>query len=144
MGKRLHVYESDALTVSWDPNLCIHSEVCVRGLPEVFDPTQRRWIRPELAAAERVSEVVARCPSGALKVQWPDGRAPEVLQAAGPVVVVRVSTGGPLVLSGPVRVERDDGEVLLEGDAVSLCRCGGTANPPFCDGSHQRDEHRNS
>jgi uncharacterized Fe-S cluster protein YjdI len=139
VGKRLQVYETDGITVSWDPNLCIHSEVCVRGLPEVFDPSRRRWIRPELADAGRVGEVVARCPSGALKVRWPDGRAPEPPPSDG-VVIVRVSAVGPLVVSGPVRVETEEGRVLLEGDAVSLCRCGHTANPPFCDGSHTRHD----
>ncbi len=134
MGKRLQVYETDAITVTWDPNLCIHSKECVRGLPEVFDPSRARWIRPELAAADRVAEVVASCPTGALKATRPGQTEP----AAPPVVVIRVDTHGPLYVKGRVRVEGAGGEVMTEADAVALCRCGGTANPPFCDGSHER------
>lgn len=48
--------------------------------------------------------------------------------------------------NGPVRVEGDfeicdqDGNLfdLAGRAAVSLCRCGHSANKPFCDGSHKR------
>jgi uncharacterized Fe-S cluster protein YjdI len=71
MSKRLQVYETPEITVTFDPNRCIHSGVCVRGLPEVFDVSRKRWVRPELTAARVVADQVARCPSGALQVQWP-------------------------------------------------------------------------
>ena len=66
-GKRLQVYESDAIVVTFDPNVCIHSGVCVMGLPAVFDVNRKRWIRPELATADQVAAQVERCPSGALQ-----------------------------------------------------------------------------
>jgi uncharacterized Fe-S cluster protein YjdI len=65
--KRLQVYETDEITVTFDPEICIHSGVCVRGLPTVFDVNRKRWVRPELAPADEVAAQVARCPSGALK-----------------------------------------------------------------------------
>ena len=71
MPKRLQVYETPEITVTFDPNVCRHSGVCVRGLPEVFDVSRKRWVRPELASAQTVADQVARCPSGALQVQWP-------------------------------------------------------------------------
>lgn len=67
MTKRLQVYETDEITVTFDPEVCIHSGVCVRGLPAVFDVSRKRWIRPELATANEVAAQVARCPSGALQ-----------------------------------------------------------------------------
>jgi uncharacterized Fe-S cluster protein YjdI len=139
VGKRLQVYQTDSLTVTWDPNLCIHSEVCVRGLPEVFDPAQARWIRPDRAAADRVVDVVGRCPSGALQAKRPGESRPA--PSAG--VVIRMEGNGPLLVRGRVRVEGASGEVLTEADAVSLCRCGQTGNPPFCDGSHERNVAHN-
>ena len=72
MPKRLQVYETPEITVTFDPNRCFHSGVCVRGLPQVFDVRRKRWVRPELASAKVVADQVARCPSGALQVQWPD------------------------------------------------------------------------
>ncbi len=53
---------------------------------------------------------------------------------------------GPLVVQGPVRIVRPDGTEIpvpprkdgRPADVVVLCRCGGSANKPFCDGTHKR------
>jgi uncharacterized Fe-S cluster protein YjdI/CDGSH-type Zn-finger protein len=128
-------YEGKHLTVTFDPSRCIHSEECVRGLPTVFDPTRRRWIRPDLAAPEDVIAAVGRCPSGALRVS----RAGEAaLPSAQAETVVTVSHAGPLLVRGNLRIVDDAGETIDTGEAAALCRCGGTANPPFCDGTHER------
>ncbi len=67
MDKRLQVYETPEITVTFDPNRCTHGGTCLRGLPAVFDIRRKRWIRPEAAAPEEVAAQVARCPSGALQ-----------------------------------------------------------------------------
>jgi uncharacterized Fe-S cluster protein YjdI len=67
MEKRLQIYETPDVTVTFDPSICQHTGVCLRGLPAVFDLSRKRWIRPELAAADEVVAQVARCPSGALQ-----------------------------------------------------------------------------
>ena len=71
MSTRLQTYEGDAITVTFDPSLCIHSGKCVRGLPAVFDVRRKRWIDIDAASADEIAAQVARCPSGALKVQRP-------------------------------------------------------------------------
>ncbi len=73
MSKRLQVYETPEITVTFDPNVCIHSGVCVRGLPAVFDVKRQRWVRPELASAADVAAQIARCPSGALQYRLKQG-----------------------------------------------------------------------
>jgi uncharacterized Fe-S cluster protein YjdI len=67
MNKPLQVYEAPNIIVIFNPNVCIHSGVCVRGLPAVFDVKRKRWVQPELASAAEVAAQVARCPSGALQ-----------------------------------------------------------------------------
>jgi uncharacterized Fe-S cluster protein YjdI len=67
-ARRIQVYETPNVTVTFDPNLCQHTGVCLRGLPAVFDIREKRWVRPEMATAEEVSAQVARCPSGALQI----------------------------------------------------------------------------
>ncbi len=37
-------YRSERISVSFDPQRCIHARECVRGLPEVFDREKRPWI----------------------------------------------------------------------------------------------------
>jgi uncharacterized Fe-S cluster protein YjdI len=71
--KRLQTYETADITVTFDPNVCIHSGVCVRGLPLVFDIKRKHWVRPDLASASDVAAQVGRCPSGALQYRLPTG-----------------------------------------------------------------------
>lgn len=71
MTQKLQTYEAAGIVVTFDPTVCAHSGACVRGLPSVFDVTQKRWIRPEKASPDVVAEQVARCPSGALRVVRP-------------------------------------------------------------------------
>ena len=67
--RRLQVYETNQVRVSFDPNRCRHSGVCLRVLPAVFDVKVRRWIQPDKASADAVMAAVAQCPSGALQSQ---------------------------------------------------------------------------
>lgn len=68
MPTRLQSYEAPGITVTFDPSVCTHSGVCVRGLPAVFDVRRKRWVHAEAALADEVAAQVARCPSGALQV----------------------------------------------------------------------------
>lgn len=44
---------------------------------------------------------------------------------------------GPLLVKGPVTLVDSEGtEFKVSTPTVALCRCGGSANKPFCDGSH--------
>lgn len=135
-SRPLQTYEGREVTVTFDARLCIHSEECVRGLPAVFDPTRKRWIRPDAAAADEVLAAVARCPSGALRARR--AGEGEAVGRNGQAVTITVSRDGPLLLKGPIRIENAAGEPIAEVDAAALCRCGATGNPPFCDGSHAR------
>ena len=74
MEIRLQVYETDKITVTFDPTICKHTGVCLRGLPDVFDIKRKHWIRPELATAEEVAEQVKRCPSGALQYEMKNAK----------------------------------------------------------------------
>ena len=67
--RRLQVYQTDQLRVTFDPDVCIHSGVCLRTLPAVFDVQRTRWIQPDQSSADIVMATVAKCPSGALGSQ---------------------------------------------------------------------------
>lgn len=44
---------------------------------------------------------------------------------------------GPYQVDGAISIHDYDGRpVALPGNEVFLCRCGASANKPFCDGSH--------
>ena len=67
MTKKL--YSTDQIEVSWEPDLCQHSGNCVRGSMKVFNPRRTPWIELGHESAERILEIVANCPSKALKAR---------------------------------------------------------------------------
>lgn len=53
--------------------------------------------------------------------------------------VVTVYENGPLIVRGRFVLTGQDGQLIPAGRrTVALCRCGGSALKPFCDGSHAR------
>ncbi len=48
---------------------------------------------------------------------------------------IAAAANGPLLIQGPVELRAASGETAA-GRKGALCRCGASANKPFCDGSH--------
>ncbi len=130
---RVKEYTADGVVVSFDPALCIHARRCVHGLPGVFDVAKRPWIQPAGADVDAVVEVVARCPTGALAARRLDGGRDAPVPAG---LTITETVDGPLYVTGEIEVVDEAGEVVRTDSRVALCRCGGTANPPYCDGTH--------
>src|SRR5712691_10717740 len=59
-------YANDQIEVVWEPEYCIHVAECIRGLSDVFDPWRRPWVDVNEADPDEISEVIRRCPTGAL------------------------------------------------------------------------------
>jgi CDGSH-type Zn-finger protein len=53
-----------------------------------------------------------------------------------PEITITPSEDGPYIVSGPVRLLAPDGREIEHPDPMSMCRCGGSSNKPFCDGTH--------
>ncbi|HTW91193.1 MAG TPA: CDGSH iron-sulfur domain-containing protein [bacterium] len=48
----------------------------------------------------------------------------------------QAKSSGPIWVKGRVAIVSADGEVYEKRNRVTLCRCGGSENKPFCDGTH--------
>jgi CDGSH-type Zn-finger protein/uncharacterized Fe-S cluster protein YjdI len=57
------------------------------------------------------------------------------LQPTGKLKVM-TATNGPLILEGNFEIQDISGRQVYRGEKAALCRCGGSTNKPFCDGSH--------
>ena len=55
-------------------------------------------------------------------------------------VQIKVQRNGPYLVTGPVTLIDADGNPydISERKTVALCRCGGSTNKPFCDGTHSK------
>lgn len=56
---------------------------------------------------------------------------------AGPLTVAP-QPDGPLVVTGNLEICAGTGKTVNRTTRTALCRCGHSANKPFCDGSHAR------
>lgn len=134
MAQRVQEYRSDEIVVRFDPNLCFHAGECSRRLPGVFRPRERRWVQPEHGTTDEIVAVVEGCPSGALHYERLDGGERE---AAARQTTVRPQPNGPLYVRGELEVLDVDGTVVRRDTRMAFCRCGHSANKPFCDNSHR-------
>ncbi len=49
---------------------------------------------------------------------------------------IKTAPNGPILCSGPLTLRSADGATEMTGSRVALCRCGQSANKPYCDGTH--------
>lgn len=51
---------------------------------------------------------------------------------------IELKPNGPLLIKNLEVLENSKGERLVTEAVIALCRCGGSANKPFCDGTHKK------
>ena len=124
-------YANQDITVVWKPDICIHSEICARGLPKVFDPNRKPWIDVDQASSEDIEAQVNQCPSGAISIKSTGVTTTEETTAK-----VQLMAGGPLILKGTCEIVDEEGNTQQKKNAA-FCRCTKSANFPYCDGSHK-------
>jgi len=55
----------------------------------------------------------------------------------GPLAITPAKNG-PLQVTGNLEICSGTGRTVLRTQQASLCRCGGSSNKPFCDGTHAK------
>lgn len=139
MSERVIEYKGEGITVLWKPSLCIHSEKCVKGLPYVFHPKDKRWIHTEEATAEELMQQIKQCPSGALGYKEELNKTNKMSEKK--TIEVTIIPNGPLMCDGELLIKNIDGSSETKSKAA-FCRCGASSNKPFCDGSHSKVEFK--
>lgn len=91
-------------------------------------------------ARKAAIEEAGDCPSGRLVAWDADGTAiePDLEPSIGLVKDTQAGKNGPMWVRGGIPIESADGRLYEARNRVTLCRCGRSANKPFCDGSHLR------
>lgn len=140
MGKDVKKeYSNGELTVVWQPSKCIHSEICVKTLPAVYQPNEKPWIQPENATTEALKAQISKCPSGALSYYMNGG---EDQEAESTETKVEVLENGPLIVYGTLKVTDKEGKTTTKNKTTAFCRCGASNSKPYCDGTHVKVDFR--
>lgn len=144
MPLKTHKYTNGIVTVIWKPDTCIHSTICWKNLREVFNPSERPWINMLGADTERIINQVSKCPSGALSYEM-DVPAVNIddddliVAEQASITSVEVMPNGPLIIDTGCVIKFADGREEIKKGKTALCRCGASANKPYCDGSHRKN-----
>lgn len=129
-------YTNDEVTIVWESHKCIHSAICVKGLPHVFQPKDKPWIKIDAAKTDALVNQVKACPSGALSFYMNDEKDKSfgVLETK-----VEVMENGPLLIYGTLNIYHKDGTKETKNKTTAFCRCGLSTNKPYCDGTHVKE-----
>lgn len=133
-------YTNGALTIVWKPKKCIHSEVCITTLPDVYKPKEKPWIRPENTSITTLKSQIDACPSGALSYYLKNETMKEKKANEISATQIIVAQNGPLKIKGNLEIQLASGEVVTKEGTTGFCRCGASEIKPFCDGSHKKIE----
>ena len=127
-------YDGSRATVSWHGRLCIHIGECGRAKGDLFVTGRKPWCQPDASTDDEVQDVVLRCPTGALTVDYEDGSRQETADAEN---TVHVAYNGPLFVRGDLDIAGAPDNAPGLKFRAALCRCGKSQNKPFCDNSHE-------
>jgi len=135
INPRVPIYEGKGITILYEDRLCMSASECNRADGGLFMRGRNPWCTPDCMSPEAAAEIVRRCPSGALSYIIKDGGPQEAPEQRNVAVV---SNNGPLYFKGDLKI--DGAEKGMEGTKcrAALCRCGRSAQKPFCDDAHEK------
>ena len=128
----LQTYESPHITVHFNRSICSGAAECLHNLPSVFKNASVDWIHPGEAPVADVIATVNKCPSGALTYTMENVTTITGASEAA----VKIVKNGPYEITGPVKFAPPKWSENASKTKFALCRCGKSANNPFCDHSH--------
>lgn len=141
-------YSNDDITVFWKPDECIHATICFMKLRKVFDPTKRPWVNMSKGTTKEIIDICDECPTDALTWKYNKDLTDEEKERKNtrpvseekvptpPATEIMIVDNGPAIIRGNFKISRASGKKIEASGQVALCRCGGSKNHPFCDGSH--------
>lgn len=67
------------------------------------------------------------------------GETGEPSAATGGPLSIKAVKNGPLLFKGNFKISSSGGLSVWGGSQAAMCRCGGSSNKPFCDGTHKKN-----
>lgn len=125
-------YHGKGIAIHDNRGICSHAGFCTDNLPSVFKLRTEPWIDPDGAEVEEIINTVRKCPSGALSYTIDNLEVRE--QDREPMI--KISKDGPYYTTGGIELKDEPMGEGASKEHFTLCRCGGSKNKPFCDGTH--------
>ena len=129
---RVDDYVGKEITIHDNRGVCSHAGYCTDNLPSVWRMQTEPWIDPDGASVEEIIRVIEMCPSGALSYTLKGVKHDAVERDPS----ISLHKDGPYYVVGGIGLEDYNGSTPESNEHCTLCRCGGSKNKPFCDGTH--------
>lgn len=129
---------ANTITVAYNGPLFASGNLAIQDAPE------RAPALSERAALCRCGKSSNKpyCDNSHLEADWQDygavGVAGDESVEPGGTLNIEIAKDGPLRISGNLTLIAGSGREAWRGTRTALCRCGLSANRPFCDGSHRK------
>jgi CDGSH-type Zn-finger protein len=128
---KLDSYRAKTITIHDNRSICAHAGYCTDGLKSVFKYKSEPWIDPAGDTVEAIIETINKCPSGALSYTLGSESGDQQREPA-----ITVTKDGPYAVVGGAQLLEQSRAQGASTEHYTLCRCGGSRNKPFCDGTH--------
>ena len=125
-------YVGKGVTIHDNRGVCSHVGYCTDNLPSVFLMGKEPWIDPNGAPVADVIRVIKMCPSGALSYSVAGVKHDTIERHPS----IKLRKDGPYTVEGEIELEDYNTSKPQSKEHYTLCRCGGSKNKPFCDGTH--------
>lgn len=131
---RAEVTEGEGLDL-YDDGRCAFARFCHRDSGDAWELAEKS--RDGFCREEAIQAAV-ECPSGRLEVRDKAGHLIE--PALEPEIVIlqdpSLGVSACIAVTGDIEIEAADGHIYEHRNRVALCRCGQSADKPYCDASH--------
>ncbi len=128
-------YEGPGFDLLDDTELCAGAQFCHRA-GGIWELTQ---VSMDPKARQMAIEIAGQCPTGRLVICEKRTGKPIEPNFQKSITVLEDpgrNCSGPLWVKGGIPIQSVDGTEYEVRNRVTLCRCGGSSNKPFCDGTH--------
>jgi CDGSH-type Zn-finger protein len=133
---RLDTYEGQDIIIHDNRGVCSHIGHCTNNAPKVFSEVEEPWIIPDGDKPEHTTKVIRTCPSGALSYT----KEGKLYKNYPHPEEIFVGYNRSYYVIGGIQLDDPDGNKPETMDHYCLCRCGGSSNKPFCDGTHLNND----
>jgi CDGSH-type Zn-finger protein/uncharacterized Fe-S cluster protein YjdI len=114
--------------------LAVHADLAIEGEAQGFRATLCRCgASKRKPFCDGSHGAVGFCATGE-----PPTQESVALEVRNGALTVKPLRDGPLMVQGPFEVVSGTGRTVSRATETFLCRCGGSAKKPFCDGTHKK------
>lgn len=125
-------YTNNDITIVWKPSVCILSTKCWKGeqgLLQVFNPSQKPWIKPDGADTKHIIERINNCTFGALSFYYNTSKNQDAIDKG--LNTIEVIKHGPLIHNRTMMANEMNGAKSVKEKITAVCRCGASLKKNF-------------